>query len=119
MKMNEKDQKDLMNALSGGGDDEKKLLEALQQNGTLPTEKDEVGIVTPDNDDVITYSNDIDPTGEKETRIINGKKYRGSKKQLESTEAMWKVGAMVYAKYGHLSKAEREKHGIWIGDGKQ
>ena len=32
---------------------------------------------------------------------------------------MAKAGAKLYGMFGHLSKAEREKKGVWFGDGKQ
>ena len=29
------------------------------------------------------------------------------------------IAALMYSKFGHLSKKEREEKGIWFGDGKQ
>jgi hypothetical protein len=38
---------------------------------------------------------------------------------LDSDFDMETLGAILYAKFGHLSKQQREEKGIWFGDGKQ
>jgi hypothetical protein len=40
-------------------------------------------------------------------------------KDKKTFDEMQKMGAILYAKFGHLSKKKREEMGIWFGDGKQ
>ena len=47
---------------------------------------------------------------------MTDKKDDEAKKEFDE---MQKIGALLYAKFGHLSKKKREEMGIWFGDGKE